>query len=73
MSESVPSTAWSTYDEAVAESLAQQTATAVDVVKQLYKEEVASLKASATVTSFIGVIASRRVKRHLLERNGKYR
>jgi Protein of unknown function (DUF3562) len=53
-------------DDAAVAALARQTDTAVDVVRNLYDGEIAALRAQATVTSFIGVIASRRVKQHLL-------
>ena len=49
----------------VIEDLARQTATPTQLVRDLYDEEVAKLKAGATVDNFIGVIASQRVKRHL--------
>lgn len=55
-------------DEAAVAALAQQTSTAVDFVKSLYDEEIAALRAQATVTSFISVIASRRVKNQLRAR-----
>jgi len=34
-------------------------------VKSLYDEEIAILQAEASVTSFIGVIAARRVRRRI--------
>lgn len=49
----------------VIEDLARRTATAVELVKDLYEEEVTRLKADATVESYIPVIASQRVKRKL--------
>jgi Protein of unknown function (DUF3562) len=49
----------------VIEDLAQQTAAPVDLVKELYEDEVTKLKAGATVENYIGVIAGQRVKRKL--------
>lgn len=54
-------------DERAIASLAKSTHTAPDVVKDLYYEEVAKLRAKATVKNFIGVIAGRRVKQRLSE------
>jgi predicted transcriptional regulator len=52
----------------VIEDLARQTAAPVEVVKDLYEDEVTRLKADATVENYIGVIASQRVKRKLRAR-----
>ena len=60
-------------DAAAMAALAQQTHSTVDVVKGLYEEEIATLEAQATVKSFIGLIASTRVKRLLRARTGKTR
>ena len=49
----------------VIESLARQTSTPVQLVRDLYEEELARLKAGATVDNFVGVIATQRVKRRL--------
>jgi Protein of unknown function (DUF3562) len=49
----------------VIEDLAQQTATPVELVKDLYEDEVNKLRAGATVDDFIGILASQRVKRKL--------
>jgi Protein of unknown function (DUF3562) len=35
------------------------------VVKRLYEQELAALRAKAKVKKFVGVIAGRRVKNHL--------
>jgi Protein of unknown function (DUF3562) len=40
---------------------------AVDLAKQLFEEEMAVLHAQATVKTFVGVIAARRVKQRLRE------
>lgn len=50
------------------EDLARQTAAPVELVKQLYEDEVTKLTAAATVENYIGVIASQRVKRKLQAR-----
>ena len=51
--------------EATITALAAQTRAQPDVVRLLYEEEIAALHAGATVTSFIGIIAGRRVKQRL--------
>ena len=51
--------------EAIITTLAQETDTDEAVVKSLYDEEIAILQAEASVTSFIGVIAARRVRRRI--------
>lgn len=53
-------------DETTIATLARQTHTSQDVVKNLFYEELAALHASASVKNFIGVIAGRRVKQRLL-------
>lgn len=55
-------------DERAIASLAKATDTAPDVVKHLYDEEIAKLRAS-NVKNFIGVIAGRRVKERLAQRS----
>lgn len=52
----------------VIEDLVQQTAAPVELVKDLYEDEVTKLKAGATVENYIGMIASQRVKRKLRSR-----
>jgi hypothetical protein len=52
----------------VIEDLVQQTAAPVELVKNLYEDEVTRLKAGATVETYIGVLASQRVKRKLRAR-----
>jgi hypothetical protein len=52
----------------VIEDLARQTAAPVELVKELYEDEVTKLTADATVENYIGVIASQRVKRKLQAR-----
>ena len=47
------------------EALAEETGTSIDLVRALYEEEVTLLSSQATITQFIGVIASQRVKRQL--------
>ena len=55
-------------DERAIASLAKETDTAPDVVKHLYDEEIAKLRARSNVKNFIGVIAGRRVKERLAQR-----
>jgi len=52
-------------DEATIAALAKQARIAHDIVKQIYDEEIAALDSNAKVKNFVGVIASRRVKRRL--------
>jgi hypothetical protein len=52
-------------NDAVVATIARETATATDVVRTLYEEEVAALSESATVRQFIGVIATKRVRQQL--------
>jgi hypothetical protein len=52
----------------VIEDLARRTAAPIELVKDLYDDEVTKLKADATVESYIPVIASQRVKRKLRTR-----
>ena len=51
--------------EAIITTLAQETDTDEAVVKCLYDEEIAILQAEASVTNFIGVIATRRVRQRI--------
>ena len=48
--------------------LARRTAAPVELIKDLYENEVMKLKAGATVENYIPVIASQRVKRKLRTR-----
>jgi Protein of unknown function (DUF3562) len=52
-------------NENLIEHLARQTATPIELVKDLYEKEVKTLKADATVDRFVSVIAAKRVKRKL--------
>ena len=54
-------------DEAIATALSNHADTSSDAAKRLFDEEVAVLEAQATVRTFIGVIATRRVKERLRE------
>ena len=47
------------------EALAKETQTSLDEVAKIYDEEISSLEADATITQYIGVIASRRVREKL--------
>jgi hypothetical protein len=48
-------------------AIARKTHTPVDVVKNLYDEELAELQSNSAVKSFLDVIAGRRVKERLRE------
>lgn len=52
-------------NEATVATIAKDTETSLDIVKALYEEECAALGAEAKVKTFIGVIATRNVKRYL--------
>jgi hypothetical protein len=58
-------------DEAAIASLAKETQTPTQVVRRLYDQEMAALHGNARVKNFIGVIAARRVKKHLNAPKGK--
>jgi Protein of unknown function (DUF3562) len=49
----------------LAESIARETNTPLEVVKPIYEEEFDALAANAKITQYVGVIASRRVKLRL--------
>jgi len=48
-------------------ALAVQTNTPIELVEDLYHQEVVNLQATSSVKKFIEVIAGRRVKQRLLE------
>jgi hypothetical protein len=52
-------------EESTITALAKEAHTPQDVVQHFYDQEVASLEAEATVKSFIGIIAGRRVRQRL--------
>jgi hypothetical protein len=52
-------------EESTITALAKEAHTTQDVVQHFYDQEVASLEAQAAVKNFIGIIAARRVRRHL--------
>lgn len=52
-------------DEYAIAALVQQTAASYEVVKELYYQEFAALRAEAKVENFLGIIASRRVRQRL--------
>jgi hypothetical protein len=52
-------------DEAIVTALSDHMDDTSDLAKQLFDEEVAVLEAQATIKTFIGVIATRRVKQRL--------
>jgi hypothetical protein len=54
-------------DHATVLAIARDTATSVDIVQGMFDDEVASLTAQAKVRQYIGVIATRRVRRQLQE------
>ncbi len=52
----------STQARAVTDAIAKDTDTAPEIVEEIYQQELSSLASEATITQFIGVIATRRVK-----------
>jgi hypothetical protein len=46
-------------------AIAKETSTSLDLLKELYEEEVATLSSRATIKQFVSVIATRRLKQHL--------
>lgn len=57
--------AQSKSNDATVVAIANDTETSLDVVKALYAEECAALSEKARVKTFVGVIATRNVKRYL--------
>jgi hypothetical protein len=51
----------------LAESIAKETDTPIDVVRVIYDEEFSALEANARIKQYVGVIASRRVKLRLMK------
>jgi len=62
MSRSMPHPVQAEESRAVTEAIAKDTDTAPEIVEEIYQQEVSSLASEATITQFIGVIATRRVK-----------
>jgi hypothetical protein len=52
-------------DQAVTEAIAKETDTSVDVVKEIYEQELTTLSSDAKITQYLGVLASRRVRMKL--------
>jgi Protein of unknown function (DUF3562) len=50
---------------ATTEAIAKETDTDVEVVKEIYDEELTTLATDAKITQFLGVLTSRRVKLRL--------
>lgn len=57
--------AQSKSNDAAVDAIARDTATSPDVVRAMYEEECEALRQDAKILTFVGVIASRNVKRHL--------
>ena len=49
----------------VAEAIAKDTDASPELVEEMYQQELSSLAREATITQFLGVIATRRVKLNL--------
>jgi hypothetical protein len=55
---------------AVAEAIAKDTDTSPEVVEEIYQQELSNLASEATITQYLGVIATRRVRMMLQRRSG---
>lgn len=49
-------------DLATTEAIARETETSVEVVQEIYEQELNSLSSEAKITQYLGVLASRRVR-----------
>ena len=47
---------------AAAEAIAKDTDTSPEVVEEIYQQELSNLASEATITQYLGVIATRRVR-----------
>jgi hypothetical protein len=52
-------------DQASAEAIAKDTETSVEIVKEIYEQELNILASDAKITQYLGVLASRRVRMKL--------
>ena len=73
MQDSNPSTDTSLLSDSTTASLAKETRTSPEVVRDLYRQEVAAVGAAANVRNFIGIIAGRRVKQRLMALSARMR
>ena len=65
MASAAQSTPNTISDESRVSEIARKTHTPLEVVRDLYEEELADLEAHSAVESFLDVIAGRRVKERL--------
>lgn len=49
-------------DAAATEAIAKETETAVEVVQEIYEQELSVLASDAKITQYLGVLVSRRVR-----------
>ena len=49
-------------DRAATEAIARETETSVEVVQEIYQQELNQLSCDAKITQYLGVLASRRVR-----------
>jgi hypothetical protein len=61
-----PSTDTSRLSDSTTAALVKQTHSSPEVVRDLYRQEIAAVGAAAKARNFIGVIAGRRVKQRLM-------
>lgn len=57
-----PSSSTARNDVLATETIAKETATSVEVVKEIYEQEITALATDAKITQYLGVLASRRVR-----------
>jgi hypothetical protein len=50
------------HDQATTEAIAKETDTSIEVVKEIYEQELSTLSSDAKITQYLGVLASRRVR-----------
>lgn len=49
-------------DRTATEAIAKETDTSVEVVQEIYDQELSTLSSDAKITQYLGVLASRRVR-----------
>lgn len=49
-------------DVLATETIAKETETSVELVKEIYQQEITALASDAKITQYLGVLASRRVR-----------
>ena len=52
----------SNNDRVTTEAIAKETHTDVEIVQEIYRQELSTLASDAKITQYLGVLASRRVR-----------